>query len=422
MSFEWREITLGDFLTLKRGYDLPKSKRKDGHIPIISSSGFSGVHNVPMVDGPGVVTGRYGTIGQVFYIPEKYWPLNTTLYVEDFKGNSPLFIYYLLQTINFHTYSDKAAVPGINRNHVHMANIRVPTSRTAQDKIALILKKIDDKIISNQNINKILEQIAQTLFKSWFVDFEPVKAKMEVLEAGGSQEDATLAAMTAISGKDTDALAIFERESPEQYAELKNTAELFPSAMQDSELGEIPEGWSSQRFSNIATLNYGKKKTERIEGPYPVYGSGGITGSHNNYLIEGPSVIVGRKGSIGTLYWEDGKFHPIDTVYYVVNKDGIPLSYLYYLMETLNLPRMNTDAAVPGLNRDNVYRLEVLKPILSVLNKFNSHISAIRNMIQKNNVSTATLTVLRDTLLPKLLSGEITLPEAEQTVSEVENV
>ena len=89
-------------------------------------------------------------------------------------------------------------------------------------------------------------------------------------------------------------------------------------------------------------------------------------------------------------------------------------------METLNLPRMNTDAAVPGLNRDNVYRLEVLKPILSVLNKFNSHISAIR--IQKNNVSTATLTVLRDTLLPKLLSGEITLPEAEQTVSEVENV
>jgi type I restriction enzyme S subunit len=80
--------------------------------------------------------------------------------------------------------------------------------------------------------------MAQALFKSWFVDFEPVKAKMAVLEAGGSQEDATLAAMTAISGKDADALAVFEREHPEQYAELKATAELFPSAMQESELGD----------------------------------------------------------------------------------------------------------------------------------------------------------------------------------------
>ncbi|TKV13331.1 restriction endonuclease subunit S [Citrobacter sp. TBCS-14] len=293
-----------------------------------------------------------------------------------------------------------------------------------QKKIGNVLSSLDAKIISNKKINQTLEQMAQALFKSWFVDFEPVKAKMAVLEAGGSQEDATLAAMTAISGKDADTLVVFEREHPEYYAELKTTAELFPSAMRESELGEIPEGWSSQRLSNIATLHYGKalKKTERIEGPYPVYGSGGITGSHISYLVEGPSIIVGRKGSIGTLYWEDEKFHPIDTVYYVSNKDGVPLSYLYYLMETLNLSSMNTDAAVPGLNRDNVYRLEVLKPIQSILNKFNNHISAIRNMIQKNNLSTATLTTLRDTLLPKLLSGEITLPEAELVISEAENV
>ena len=266
--------------------------------------------------------------------------------------------------------------------------------------------------------------MAQALFKSWFVDFEPVKAKMAVLESGGSQADATLAAMSAISGKDTDALEVFEREHPEQYAELKATAELFPSAMQDSELGDIPEGWYLQRFSNIATLHYGKalKKTERIEGPYSVYGSGGITGSHNSYLVEGPGIIVGRKGSIGTLYWEDGKFHPIDTVYYVENKEGVPLTYLYYLMGTLNLSSMNTDAAVPGLNRDNVYRLETINPEIAILNEFNNHVSALRNMIQRNKSSTETLTQLRDTLLPKLLSGEITLPDAEQAVSEVANV
>ncbi|EDV2612073.1 restriction endonuclease subunit S [Salmonella enterica subsp. enterica serovar Oranienburg] len=283
-----------------------------------------------------------------------------------------------------------------------------------------VLKKFDDKILLNHQINQTFEQMAQALFKSWFVDFEPVKAKMAVLEAGGSQADVTLAAMTAISRKDADALAFFERKHPEQYAELKATAELFPSVMQGHELGEIPEGWQLNRLSNLAILHYGKalKKTERIEGPYPVYGSGGITGSHNNYLVEGPSIIVGRKGSIGTLYWEDGKFHPIDTVYFVEGKDEIPLTYLYYLMKTLNLSGMNTDAAVPGLNRDNVYRLEVLQPDKFILSLFDKHMSAIRNNIQKNDFSTVILSDLRDTLLPKLLSGEITLPEAEQIISE----
>lgn len=340
---------------------------------------------------------------------------------------NPRFLYFLLNSDlvekQILALTSGSAVPQLPARDLRKFILpKVPLGK--QNKIVEVIGGIVDKAKSNSAINHTLEQMAQALFKSWFVDFEPVKAKITALEAGGSQEDATLAAMTAISGKDADALAVFEREHPEQYAELKATAELFPSAMQDSELGDIPEGWNSQRLSNIATLHYGKalKKTERIEGPYSVYGSGGITGSHNSYLVEGPSIIVGRKGSIGTLYWEDGKFHPIDTVYYVSNKDGVPLSYLYYLMKTLDLSSMNTDAAVPGLNRDNVYRLEVLKPIQSILNKFNNHISAIRNMIQKNNFSTATLTTLRDTLLPKLLSGEITLPEAEQAVSEAENV
>ncbi|MEQ5973984.1 restriction endonuclease subunit S [Serratia liquefaciens] len=301
--------------------------------------------------------------------------------------------------------------------------IKIP-SLDVQKKIVFIYESLSKKIINNGKINQTLEQMAQALFKNWFVDFEPVKAKIAVLDAGGSQEDATLAAMTAISGKDADSLAIFEREYPEKYTELRATAELFPPTMQESELGDIPAGWTSQRMSNIATLHYGKalKKTERIDGPYPVYGSGGITGSHNAYLVEGPGIIVGRKGSIGTIYWEDGKFHPIDTVYYVATKEEIPLSYLYYLMKTLNLPSMNTDAAVPGLNRDNVYRLEVLKPTQSILNKFDNHIATIRNSIQKNNNTIVSLVGLRDTLLPKLLSGEIPLPETEEIAKEADYV
>ncbi len=115
----WTTCRLLDLCELKRGYDLPTGKRQEGLFPIVSSSGISGTHAHPMVSGPGVVTGRYGTIGEVFYIEGDFWPLNTALYVSDFKGSEPRFIYYLLSGLDFTAYSDKGAVPGINRNHLH---------------------------------------------------------------------------------------------------------------------------------------------------------------------------------------------------------------------------------------------------------------------------------------------------------------
>lgn len=420
----WIKTSVGAFCPFVYGKAIKKQEQLKRGFPVYGSNGVYTYSASELVGPNAVIIGRKGTVGKVHLSNSPCWVSDTAFYVKYDYPDDAYFTYYLLSTLGLENMNTDAAVPGLNRENAHRLEIQVPGEAEERRKIVSPLIAIDKKIKNNKQINQTLEQMAQALFKSWFVDFEPVKAKITALEAGGSQEDATLAAMTAISGKDANALTVFEREHSEQYAELKATADLFPSAMQESELGDIPEGWNSQRFSNIATLHYGKalKKTERIEGPYSVYGSGGITGSHNSYLVEGPSIIVGRKGSIGTLYWEDGKFHPIDTVYYVSNKDGVPLSYLYYLMKTLNLSSMNTDAAVPGLNRDNVYRLEVLKPIQSILNKFNNHILAIRNMIQKNNLSIATLTTLRDTLLPKLLSGEIPLPEAEQAVSEAENV
>lgn len=392
----------------------------------LSSQGVEAVRNCLLPQNSIAVSCIGSDMGKTVLLPgESITNQQINAIVVDSERFDYKYVYYYLSTLqdDFKAIAGGSATPILNKGHFSQFKVSLPV-KPVQNKIALILDSLDTKIEVNTEINHTLEQMAQALFKSWFVDFEPVKAKITALEAGGSQEDATLAAMSAISGKDTDALEVFEREHPEQYAELKATAELFPSAMQDSELGDIPEGWYLQRFSNIATLHYGKalKKTERIEGPYSVYGSGGITGSHNSYLVEGPGIIVGRKGSIGTLYWEDGKFHPIDTVYYVENKEGVPLTYLYYLMGTLNLSSMNTDAAVPGLNRDNVYRLETINPEIAILNEFNNHVSALRNMIQRNKSSTETLTQLRDTLLPKLLSGEITLPDAEQAVSEVANV
>ncbi|WP_346800783.1 restriction endonuclease subunit S [Klebsiella pneumoniae] len=108
---DWINCELGEVLTLQRGYDLPHRLRKDGEVPIISSSGVSGRHDKAMVSPPGVVTGRYGTIGEIFYVNEPFWPLNTTLYVRDFRGMTAEYAYHYLKTINFASHSGKSGIP-----------------------------------------------------------------------------------------------------------------------------------------------------------------------------------------------------------------------------------------------------------------------------------------------------------------------
>ena len=157
---KWKRCTLGEVITLKRGYDLPKQKRQVGSYPIYSSSGVSGHHSEYMVSSDGVVTGRYGTIGEVFYCEGPHWPLNTTLYVEDFHDNDKRFIYYFMKTLDWKGYSIASAVPGINRNHVHLIPVRIPPIKT-QRAIADTLRVLDDKIALNTKLNHHLEEMAQ---------------------------------------------------------------------------------------------------------------------------------------------------------------------------------------------------------------------------------------------------------------------
>lgn len=404
-ELDWKEASLGEVVELKRGYDLPKGKRIPGRIPIVSSSGVSDFHAEAMVKGPGVVTGRYGTIGEVFYVSGDYWPLNTTLYVRDFKGNDPRFISYFLKTLDFQAYSDKGAVPGLNRNHLHLARVRIPSVST-QRSIARILSSIDSKIDLNRRINQTLEAMVQAIFKSWFIDFGPVKAKIAAKQEG---RDPLRAAMSSISGKPYAALDALPAD---QYEQLATTAALFPDEIEESALGAIPRGWTVPRVGNVLELVYGKalKSTDRQEGNVPVYGSGGITGYHDMPLVSHGSIIVGRKGTVGRLYWEDEPFFPIDTTYYV-RPLVAPLTFCYYAMQTLGLEKMNTDAAVPGLNRENVYRLELVLPDSSTLERFDSEAMALRKVIRANLEANKSLIALRDALLPKLLSGELTVAD-----------
>ena len=148
----WATLPLGQVVTFQRGYDLPHRARKRGEIPIVSSAGVTDFHDVAMVDHPGVVTGRYGTIGEIFLISEPFWPLNTTLYVRDFHGNDPRFIYYLLQRFDFASFSGKSGVPGVNRNDLHVETVTLPTNLSEQRAIAAALSDADALIESLEQL------------------------------------------------------------------------------------------------------------------------------------------------------------------------------------------------------------------------------------------------------------------------------
>ncbi|MCK9529822.1 MAG: restriction endonuclease subunit S [Gammaproteobacteria bacterium] len=388
MAGDWLNSTLGDVLTLQRGFDLPAQERQSGPYPIIASTGEVGTHTAAMVKAPGVVIGRSGSLGGGQYVTHDFWPLNTTLWVKDFKGNDKRFCYYLLKSIDFTKFNVGGAVPTLNRNHIHPLPVRVPSDIAEQRAIAHILGTLDDKIELNRRTNETLEAMARAIFKSWFVDFDPVRAK-----AGGEPPESICRRL----GFTPDLLA------------------LFPNRLVDSELGEIPEGWEQKRVDDVLDLAYGKalKASDRLDGPVPVYGSGGLTGFHNEHLVDGPGIIVGRKGTVGSLYWEDRPFYPIDTVFYVVPK--AELSFCFYLLRTLGLDRMNTDAAVPGLNRNNVYRLPIAWVPDALRQEFDRVVKLLRNRMFSNEKESQTLAAMRDSVLPKLVSGELPVPVEGET-------
>ena len=175
--------------------------------------------------------------------------------------------------------------------------------------------------------------------------------------------------------------------------------------MVESELGLVPEGWAVRLLGDEIELAYGKalKAEDRAPGDVPVYGSSGVVGRHAVSLVDGPGIIVGRKGNVGSVHWCELPFFPIDTVYYV--KTALPLHYVFFNLQRQNF--LNNDAAVPGLNRNQAYSLPLLVPSRDVLGRFNTEstqLLGLARLLARKNVN---LRKTRDLLLPKLISGEL---------------
>jgi type I restriction enzyme S subunit len=180
----WQDITLGELVTFQRGHDLPESARELGLVPVVGSAGINGYHNKVKAKGPCVTVGRSGaSIGKAFYIDQDFWPHNAALYVKDFKGNAPKFVYYYLSLLDFSYLNSGSAQPSLNRNILHKLKINVPCPES-QKKIAAILSAYDDLIENNKRRITLLENMAEEIYREWFVRFRFPNYKNAEFEKG----------------------------------------------------------------------------------------------------------------------------------------------------------------------------------------------------------------------------------------------
>jgi type I restriction enzyme, S subunit len=372
-----RDCLLGDVLTLQRGYDLPSHARREGPIPIVSSSGVTGTHAEAKVAGPGVVTGRYGTLGEIHYVSGAFWPLNTTLYVRDFKGNDPRFVAYFLQTLNFANRSAAAAVPGINRNDLHRIPVHCPDLQQ-QRCIASILSAYDDLIENNTRRIAILEEMARRIYEEWFVRF-----RFPGFEAG---------------------------------------------RMVESELGLVPEGWELTSLGAVAENHdrfrrpLSKMEREDFKGPYPYYGAAKIFDYVREYLFDGQFLLLAEDGSVETpdgfpvLQLTDGKFWANNHTHILRGAKRVSTEYLYLRLERQPIRGYITGAAQPKLTQAAINRIPLVLPQGNLLREFDAHIRPLFQLRATLIRANTNLRTTRDLLLPKLISGELdvsVLPEPE---------
>ena len=360
---KWKNVELGKVISLKRGYDLPQQKRITGTIPVFSSSGISGYHNVAMVKGPGVVTGRYGTIGQVFFAKQDFWPLNTTLYVEDFHGNAPEFIYYFLKTLNWNSFMSASAVPGINRNTVHKALVTVPDLVT-QKKVASVLNDLDEKIELNNKINVNLLQQSRAILSKWLLDNE------------GNYEFALLSDIASIN-PDT-----YSPKDGWPYVNYLDTSSITDGVISEVQYIKPSMEKLPSRARRIIAKNDVVFSTVRPNQRH----FGIIREPLKNMLASTGFAVVRSKYS----------YVSNELLYLCVTENG-------FIEKMQQLAEQST-STFPSIKPSDLGTCEIPCPIDQHLSETLNSIFAYIALNQRENHS---LAILRNTLLPRLMSGDL---------------
>jgi type I restriction enzyme S subunit len=350
-----------------RGRDIRDGKISVDELLYVRDEDFEQIRRYTVNNGDVCIT-IVGNIGDVGITPPQLHGAslteNAVKLVNLHEDFNPGFITYALLTPDAQSQMKLSAAGAAQAKlGIYKVNeIRITAPPLAiQQRIAGILSTYDDLIENSQRRIKILETMARGLYREWFVHFR----------FPGHENHLRVA----------------------------------------SALGEIPQGWVVKKLSEIAILNYGKalKKEDRCDGDFPVFGSSGVVGTHNLALVKGPGIVVGRKGNVGSVFWCDDDFFVIDTAYFVTS--SLPLRYLFYVLPTLNF--INSDAAVPGLSRNQAYSLDVLVPPQEVLVQFCELANTFEYQALTLNRQIQNLRRTRDLLLPRLLSGQISVDTKE---------
>lgn len=434
MAFE-KTIPLNEFITLQRGFDLPQDKRIKGDIPVIASTGIVGYHNEEKVQAPGVVIGRSGRIGGGQYITNNFWPLNTTLWVKDFKGHHPRFVYYLLKSIDFSQFNVGSGVPTLNRNHLSGVLV-ADTSYSYEKEVSNVIGILDDKINLNKKINQTLEQMSQTLFKSWFVDFDPVIDN--ALDAGNPIPEA-LQSRAELRQK--------VRNSADFKPLPAEIRSLFPSEFEETELGWVPKGWKIDNIGGLSDKIFsgGTPNTSTEE-----YWNGALnwfsSGETRNALIietEKKITATGVKNSStrlsvagDILIASAGQGHTrgqtsLNTIDTYINQSVVcirPIKPSYSTWLYFNLSSRYTEMraisdshSIRGsLTTKLISSMKVASPTDELISLFDINCSVFISKIKNNLELSRELKKLRDTLLPKLISGELSLEDLPDLTTDTE--
>lgn len=382
----WETLPLGNVLTFQRGFDITKAEQSDGPYWVISSSGPKSTNEQFKVEGPGVIIGRKGSLGTVFYSGANYWPHDTTLWVKDFHGNNPKFAYYFLQTMGLERLDAGSSNPSLNRNHIHTIPVLWP-SPPIQRRIAAFLSAYDDLIENSQRRIKILEEMARRLYREWFVYFR-----------FPGHEDCRLV------------------ESP---------------------LGEIPEGWEVKPFSAIASYvnGYTFKPVELGPAGKPIIKikelkAGIVSDTPRNtgdeipgkYHIHDGDVLFSWSADLDAYLWMGGDGLLNQHLFTVLPADAFSRAFCFHSLKE-SMPRfraLSLGATMHHIKRSALDQVFTVVAPAPMRNRFDVLVESIHQQLITISKQIQNLRQSRDLLLPRLLSGLIdieALPKSDLSES-----
>ena len=356
---DWKEYKLGDVCQrLKSGKGIKAQKiSTQGKYPVIGGNGLRGYTDEANFIGQAAIIGRQGAYcGNVRYFNGAGYMTEHAIVVVGNELANTKYLSCKLSLMKLGHLSAQSAQPGLSVQLLSKLPIKLPTIEE-QNAVAAIIQSLDDKIELNRRINDNLEQQAQALFKAWFVDFEPFK-----------------------DGK-----------------------------FVDSELGRIPEGWKVGQLDELIEIKYGKDHKKLFSGNIPVYGSGGIMRYVNMPIYEKESVLIPRKGSLNNVLYVNHPFWTVDTMFYTRMKINGIAKFIYLFISPIDLLSMNSGSAVPSMTTDILSKIRLVIPPKNIFDNFESLIAPFFEKIDSCNKEIYKLSNLRDALLPKLMSGELSI-------------